>query len=159
MTAKYMLKLKKQEQGRSMVEMLGVLAIVGVLSVAGIAGYTSAMNKYRANELLNAVAMRTVILAAQRTSGTSLSLSEFASNTVGSSTISVDTNNANNIVLTLTNVPSAVCKNMYNTKGANVISMTSGGTALTGADGCTDGDVVINPKSNSLSSLSSIISK
>jgi type II secretory pathway pseudopilin PulG len=47
-----------QEQGRSMVEMLGVLAIIGVLSVGAIAGYQKAMFKYRANkqtELLNGV--------------------------------------------------------------------------------------------------------
>ncbi len=41
------------ESGRSMVEMLGVLAIIGVLSIGGIAGYTLAMNRYRANEILN----------------------------------------------------------------------------------------------------------
>ena len=44
------------ESGRSMVEMLGVLAIIGVLSIGGIAGYTLAMNRYRANEILNAAA-------------------------------------------------------------------------------------------------------
>lgn len=43
------------ESGRSMVEMLGVLAIIGVLSIGGIAGYTMAMNKYRANEIVNAI--------------------------------------------------------------------------------------------------------
>ena len=43
------------ESGRSMVEMLGVLAIIGVLSIGGIAGYTMAMNKYRANEIVSAV--------------------------------------------------------------------------------------------------------
>ncbi len=41
------------ENGRSMVEMLGVLAIIGVLSVAGIAGYSMAMKRYRANEVVN----------------------------------------------------------------------------------------------------------
>ena len=41
------------ENGRSMVEMLGVLAIIGVLSVAGIAGYSMAMKRYRANEIVN----------------------------------------------------------------------------------------------------------
>ncbi len=41
------------ENGRSMVEMLGVLAIIGVLSVTGIYGYTLAMRKFRANEILN----------------------------------------------------------------------------------------------------------
>ena len=50
------------ENGRSMVEMLGVLAIIGVLSVAGIAGYTMAMNKFRANEILN-IASQTVMMA------------------------------------------------------------------------------------------------
>ena len=35
------------ERGRSMIEMLGVLAVVGVLSVGGITGYTKAMKKIR----------------------------------------------------------------------------------------------------------------
>ena len=30
--------MKQKEKGRSMVEMLGVLAIIGVLSIGGIAG-------------------------------------------------------------------------------------------------------------------------
>jgi len=38
------------ELGRSMVEMLGVLAIIGVLSVGGIAGYSKAMEKYKLNK-------------------------------------------------------------------------------------------------------------
>ena len=42
----------KNESGRSMVEMLGVLAIIGVLSVGGIAGYKMAMRKHRANEFM-----------------------------------------------------------------------------------------------------------
>ena len=40
----------KSENGRSMVEMLGVLAIVGVLSVGAIAGYSKAMMKYKLNK-------------------------------------------------------------------------------------------------------------
>ncbi|MDY4884826.1 MAG: type II secretion system protein, partial [Alphaproteobacteria bacterium] len=47
-----------KEQGRSMVEMLGVLAIIGVLSVGAIAGYSKAMFKYKLNkqaEQLNTV--------------------------------------------------------------------------------------------------------
>lgn len=42
-----------KEQGRSMVEMLGVLAIIGVLSIGGIAGYMMAMNRYKANQILD----------------------------------------------------------------------------------------------------------
>jgi len=40
----------ENQKGRSMIEMLGVLAIVGVLSVGGIAGYSKAMTKYRINK-------------------------------------------------------------------------------------------------------------
>ena len=41
--------------GRSMIEILGVLAIIGVLSVGGIAGYSNAMRKQRLNNLRNQV--------------------------------------------------------------------------------------------------------
>ena len=39
--------------GRSMIEMLGVLAIVGVLSVGGIAGYSKAMQKFKINKTID----------------------------------------------------------------------------------------------------------
>lgn len=42
-----MLSQKIDEAGRSMIEMLGVLAIVGVLSVGGIAGYSKRWPKTR----------------------------------------------------------------------------------------------------------------
>ena len=42
-----MKNIHSQETGRSMVEMLGVLAIIGVLSVGGIAGYSQAMSKFK----------------------------------------------------------------------------------------------------------------
>ena len=47
--------MKNNENGRSMIEMLGVLAIVGVLSVGGIAGYTKAMTQYRINKTINQI--------------------------------------------------------------------------------------------------------
>ena len=47
------------QNGRSMIEMLGVLAIIGVLSVGGIAGYSKAMLKYKTNKLIDGVTMLT----------------------------------------------------------------------------------------------------
>ena len=44
---------KKSQSGRSMVEMLGVLAVIGVLSIGGIAGYTIAMRRHRGNQILD----------------------------------------------------------------------------------------------------------
>ncbi len=46
---------KNNQNGRSMVEMLGVLAIIGVLSIGAIAGYSKAMFKYKMNKTLNVV--------------------------------------------------------------------------------------------------------
>lgn len=43
---------KQNQTGRSMIEMLGVLAIVGILSIGGIAGFSKAMSKYKLNQAL-----------------------------------------------------------------------------------------------------------
>lgn len=48
---------KSLEKGRSMIEMLGVLAIVGVLSVGGIAGYFKAMEKFKLNKAMSEYSM------------------------------------------------------------------------------------------------------
>ncbi len=48
---------KNAQNGRSMIEMLGVLAIIGVLSVGGIAGYSKAMTKYRINKAIEQITL------------------------------------------------------------------------------------------------------
>ena len=40
------------QSGRSIIEMLGVLAIIGVLSIGGIAGYSKAMEKWKINKTI-----------------------------------------------------------------------------------------------------------
>ena len=45
-------QLNEFSLGRSMIEMLGVLAIIGMLSVGGIAGYSKAMDMYHWNKAL-----------------------------------------------------------------------------------------------------------
>lgn len=59
----------RNELGRSMVEMLGVLAIIGVLSVGGIAGYKTALNKYRANEVAQVVSIAKLELVTAASQG------------------------------------------------------------------------------------------
>ena len=59
--------MKFYQSGRSMVEMLGVLAIIGVLSVGAIAGYSKAMMKYKLNK--QAEQLTTVINAGLRYAG------------------------------------------------------------------------------------------
>ena len=68
----------KTESGRSMVEMLGTLAIIGVLSIGGIAGYSYGMDKYRANETINDINMRGIDLVRQVAMEQTLSLSEWS---------------------------------------------------------------------------------
>lgn len=57
------------ERGRSMVEMLGVLAIIGVLSIGGILGYSAAMDRHKANLLLGEISMRITDMARQEING------------------------------------------------------------------------------------------
>ena len=55
--------MKHIESGRTMVEMLGVLAIIGVISAGGLYGYNVAMKRLRANELLNEANTQAVLVA------------------------------------------------------------------------------------------------
>ena len=96
-------KLKTNESGRSMVEMLGVLAIVGVLSIGGIAGYTAAMDSHRANQAVN-TAMRLAMLASNKRLSNPTSKLEGDELSAGF-TMSED---ANHIVLTATGFSDAV---------------------------------------------------
>ena len=50
-----MIKNNAKQHGRSMLEMLAVLAIIGVLSITALVGFTYAMNKHRANTIYNDV--------------------------------------------------------------------------------------------------------
>ena len=79
----------KQEQGRSMVEMLGVLAVTGVLTIGAMAGYTYAMNKHRSNELIDEANKRAVVVLSQiDTLGVNATpnLGEFTDNAFGGGT-------------------------------------------------------------------------
>ncbi len=43
----------RNESGRSMVEMLGMLAVIGVLSAGALKGYSAAMFKYKMNQTID----------------------------------------------------------------------------------------------------------
>ena len=63
MKSLHLKNVNKTDSGRSMVEILGVLAIVGVLTAMGIAGFSSAMKKSIANELLYRASMSAVSIS------------------------------------------------------------------------------------------------
>lgn len=71
------IEMKKNENGRSMIEILGVLAIIGVLSAVGIYGYTIAMRRHRANEIVQTASMlATLAKSANAGEGACLQLSK-----------------------------------------------------------------------------------
>lgn len=107
------MKQLKQETGRSMVEMLGVLAVIGVLSVGGISGYTLAMNKHRANSVAADLMKRAVVISAQRQLGQQNPNMDGFGNTVGEYelTLPISTDNTNQTFgMTVQAVPEEVCE-------------------------------------------------
>ncbi len=105
---------KNYESGRSMVEMLGTLAIIGVLSVGAIAGYSYGMDKYRANETINDVMLLgvDVITHASRTGGMpNLSAEWGTKTTVGYDfTVVPNPEDETQYGIRISGVPARVCK-------------------------------------------------
>ena len=104
--------MKKFESGRSMVEMLGTLAIIGVLSIGGIAGYSYGMDKYRANQTINDIMLMGVDIITQTSQGAVPTLSEWGTQTSMNYPFSVIPNpiNTKQYGIKIENVPSRVCK-------------------------------------------------
>ncbi len=104
----------KMENGRSMVEMLGVLAVMGVLSIGGVAGYRYAIDKMNANDIINEVKKRAVTASQQRILGHDINLSEYGDNGRIKGLYDVVTINdyvgdKKFFALTVSNVPQRVC--------------------------------------------------
>ena len=51
---------QQNETGRSMLEMLAVLAIVGVLSIGTIVGFRQAMNKQKINDIIHTINLSSI---------------------------------------------------------------------------------------------------
>ena len=121
----------KKEYGRSMIEMLGVLAIIGVLSIGGLAGYTMAMNRHRANVVSDYVS-RCVVIAQTSGDGMTLKLDNCATitNETKPSAITSDdavlTRNGNNVVATVTVAPAVADILVDRTSGHITVAKKTG---------------------------------
>ena len=105
---------KMLQSGRSMVEMLGTLAIIGVLSIGGIAGYSYGMDKYRANETINDVNLRGIDLVRQVATNQPLSLSEWPAVSKAGYSISEPVLSAEgDAYFSISGVPQRVCEMVY----------------------------------------------
>ena len=104
------------ETGRSMVEMLGVLAIVGVLSVGGVYGYGVAMKKHKANELLHQASMLATTISAQAMSNDGKlpeTITDFGSTSYGKfPTIVGETADKTGFTITISELDGSVCSQL-----------------------------------------------
>ena len=114
-----MIHKEQTESGRSMVEMLGVLAIIGVISIGAIGGYTYGMNRYRTNEILDGANKRAYTISTQDSLGIPYNLSEYRDDnvTAGGVFTSDIQDWDGEFGLTITGVSKDVCENLIRMMG------------------------------------------
>ena len=106
------------EWGRSMIEMLGALAIIGILSITGILGYRAAIERYQTNETMDELNKRAIVYAVQVTSdtiepGVQLSSGEFGDKTMlGYDVAAFSSWDARYFGVELENVANATCRGL-----------------------------------------------
>ena len=124
--------MRNNESGRSMVEMLGVLAIMGVLSIGGIAGYTYAMNRLKANDIIDGVNKRAVALSTYTLLGTGVSATtldaEFA-NKIGDFPVALAAADPG-FTLTVSEITRPVCNHVLNNGVQMARTITLGTTKV-----------------------------
>ncbi|MBR6411578.1 MAG: hypothetical protein IKS41_00240 [Alphaproteobacteria bacterium] len=103
------------ESGRSMVEMLGVLAVIGVLTVGGLAGYNYAITKHRVNTILNEISLRWVVAEQQLTIGAPIDMSEFEDTILGRYAIDVykTEGKGNSVTFQISNLSPDIVKRLF----------------------------------------------
>ncbi|MBR5130538.1 MAG: hypothetical protein IKV03_04870 [Alphaproteobacteria bacterium] len=102
----------RQESGRSMVEMLGTLAIIGVLSIGSIAGYSYGIDKHHANQTINDIMLMGIDAITQASQRKDPSLVEWGTKTSVGYTFSATTDPENDTKygIKIEGVPSRICK-------------------------------------------------
>ena len=133
------------ERGRSMVEVLGVLAVMGVLSIGGVAGYRYAIDKMNANDIINEVRKRAVTASQQRILGHDINLSEYGDNgrIKGIHAVTATNDYAGDkgfFALTVSAVPQRVCDEILKQDWAMPVEMAVGGVVVDDATTCAEGD-------------------
>ena len=133
------MRIKHNETGRSMVEMLGVLAVVGVLSIGGVAGYRYAVDKMNANEIINELKKRAITASQQRVLGQDINLSEYGNNgAIKGYTVTPTKNydgNASQFALAVAGVPERVCDMIIDSDWAlPTAKVVNGGSCVDGGN-------------------------
>ncbi len=133
-----------KENGRSMVEMLGVLAIIGVLSIAGIAGYRTAMDMHAANRIIDDVNKRAVMTAGFIATNGAKDQNESYETDLGNTnalgkTVEVISNGDGTFNVWVNGITTGACKQIANKDWD--VPMYIGTTEVTSPNGCTGNDI------------------
>jgi hypothetical protein len=130
-------KLKhKIDSGRSMVEMLGTLAIIGVLSVGGIAGYSYGMDRYYANEIVKGLTLRAIDMKSQVERCTS-DVCEVSIEAWENDQTPLPISLSNGGLLQVNNVPSRVCRMIKDMlEGTATVFIENNDDANIGSEAC-----------------------
>lgn len=155
-----MKKFTSEQSGRSMVEMLGVLAIIGVLSVGGIAGYSKAMAKFKLTKTMDQVsttvtnirtlysgqpnysglttttAIRMGAIGAEMLNGKDTTAATEAYNAFNGRVFVSATSSGQGFVITFTGLGKEACVSLGSAdwgsgSGSGLVSVAVGGTAVT----------------------------
>ena len=133
---------REDESGRSMVETLGVLAIMGVLAIGGIVGYQYAMDKYNANEILNEVRKRAVVVSSQMTADQAVRLDEFPDRIQEHYPVLLKTNYQNNpdfFTIAVQEIPAGVCRHLLSEEPQMSVRLLLNSAVVTADTNCPTG--------------------
>ncbi|MBR5130705.1 MAG: hypothetical protein IKV03_05740 [Alphaproteobacteria bacterium] len=122
--------------GRSMTEMLGVLAIIGVLSISAIAGYSYAMTQHKTNNLINELNILATTVSQQLLTGKNANLFELTN-----TSITVETfppNPSNYFSLKVKNIDKSVCQNLVSNTPPIISGIYQNNTRLNKITNCLD---------------------
>ena len=117
LSAQAIISERQCQCGRSMVEMLGVLAVMGILSVAGVAGYGITMDKHKATSLINDANVRAADVSAQIAAGNTPNLNGFDDDTF----TGVELVGDKQFKLNAAGIKESVCSHMKTIVGTNGI--------------------------------------
>lgn len=124
------------QRGRSMTEVLAVLALIGILSVGALSGYKWAINKHHSNILTTEILQRGADLEMKLDRiNSKLSLEKWDANSqLGYPIFLIDTTNAQKVAIQVDNVAKRICQMTFdNTSSANIYTEVNGRNS---ADAC-----------------------
>jgi len=112
------MRIKLNEHGRSMVEMLGVLAIIGILSIGGMAGYQYAYSSYQAGQIQDVIGKAKLLATQNNRSSHVKEVRRFVENMLSrykpADTIPMVTHRDGKYIVDLFNISDSVCEKLQN---------------------------------------------